>query len=76
MEATVESGAGTRAGAGAAAAMATAAAAAAAAAAVGKGKGETMLGVMMERGGGHKKQKPPGLRRGKWTPEEEKYANR
>lgn len=39
----------------------------------GSSAANSMLGVMM---GGHKKQKPPGLRRGKWTPEEEKYANR
>lgn len=39
----------------------------------GVGSTGAMLGVMV---GGGKKQKPPGLRRGKWTPEEEKYANR
>ncbi|CAN0423772.1 unnamed protein product, partial [Ectocarpus fasciculatus] len=42
----------------------------------GAGSSGTMLGAMLGGRGGHKKQKPPGLRRGKWTPEEEKYANR
>ncbi|CAN0552720.1 unnamed protein product, partial [Ectocarpus sp. 12 AP-2014] len=42
----------------------------------GAGSSGTMLGAILGGRGGHKKQKPPGLRRGKWTPEEEKYANR